>query len=395
MNRRIWLSILTAGIVLSASIALFLISSTRPREVDTRAAPSDTQKHLRSNELGIASQETTRKTGSTKPTVAQKSEITPDEARRLLAEHRGIRDTNLRAKACFDVIEALCRAGYASEAFALIDVEASQVRRWELQALFRNSGWSLDEATQKMKLLVDSGYRGDGTSALSAYCSSLSLTDLQVAIKSPAMKEYVAYLKQHSDSTFDPLANALSTYLGGKILNTNSESDRATHWNAALQLHQEGIIDDSSFVDILKVNTSLSTFEKWQVFANSIKDQSEDSFVAEVRDRIVSSMVNQDVEAALGEITKSESPQASAALSTAIQQWLLNEGAGKVSEWYGANKDVLPSSHRDAVAESLLRSALAFGERDAALQWTNEIQNPQLKAENLARIENWDKNRSK
>jgi hypothetical protein len=74
---------------------------------------------------------------------------------------------------------------------------------------------------------------------------------------------------------------------------------------------------------------------------------------------------------------------------------MLNEGTGKVVEWYGANKDRVIPAHRDAVAESFLKQALAFGERDTAEQWANQMLDPRSKAECLARLAAWDSKHKK
>lgn len=315
--------------------------------------------------------------------------MTPEAAKELLAEHRQIRDIEQRAQACSDVIMALCRAGHAAEAFALIDSEPGEVRASQIEALFGHSGWSLAEATKPMKLLVDQGGRGDGSTALSAYLRSLNLQDFRAAIHSPIVHDFAAYYEQRSGIPINTVDNLATSYVAEKIYSSGS-AEREAYWRTAVDLHREGLISDRGLAEAIKANTSLSAFEKWDAFQQGIETNSGNDLVRDVRDGIVSSMVKQDAEKAMWEIVRVESPQASAALSRAAQQWMLNEGPGKVSEWYRANKDRLIPAHQDALAERFLMDSLSFGERGTAQQWADEVRDPRLKAECLTRLAAWD-----
>lgn len=306
-------------------------------------------------------------------------------------ERRRIVDVGERSKACAEIIEALCRSGYASDALALIDPSEGRVRTWEIETLFRHCGWEFTEAVDKMKALAQQGVPIDGVSALSAYCKGLSVEDFRTTVNSVSFREYAAYLKQSTRSGIDMIDNVASSYLVGKIQTAGNDAERESYWSTAVDLHAEGLVSDRGLARAIRMNSSLHAFEKWNAFQKGIKTESSDDLIKEIRDKIVRDMVERDAAKALSQIARAESAHSTAALATAAEQWLTNEGAAKVNEWYLSNSDHLIPAHRDAFAERFFMTALTFGERDGAQQWADQIINPQLKAECLSRLADWDR----
>ena len=323
-------------------------------------------------------------------------QLTPAEAKRLLQECYQIRNVDERGQACYDVIRDLCRSGYANEAFELIDSRSGEARNSQIAALFGNCGWNFAVASEKMRQLGENGFRGDGNRAFSAYCRSLDLQDFKSLVCSPAFTDYAAYEKRRSGFHFDPADQATATYFADKLIRPETDDrDREAYWQVAKDLHEEGRLTDDSFVRIVMSNRALSPQDKWRAFSSGVTVDAGNEQTSSHRDQIVRDMVNQDARSALVEISKVESPQGTAALGIAIQQWIANDGSDKVAEWYATCKDLMSPVQRDVVANRFFQEALAYGERDVAEQWIQQLADPSVKAEALAGLAKWDEKQVK
>lgn len=320
--------------------------------------------------------------------------ITPDVAKRQLMEAYQIVDIDLRGDTCYNIMKALCLAGYTQEALALIHTEFGEARTSQITAVFKYGRWTIYEASEQIKKLAENGYRGDGTRALNSFCDSLNLIDFENAINSSLFANCIEFVKQRAIGQPDLTDSAIAFYLADRIYSLPNSGDREIYLKSAFGFHDEGHLSDYGLARVIGADASLSVFEKWKYLANRVESVSSNDSFNDLRNDLVRSMVDRNSAAAISEISRVESPQASEAFGIAVQRWLLNDGSSVVSEWYLNNRGSLSPTKRDSVAEMFFNDALANGERDSAEQWIREFQNPQLRATNLARLADLDRKQS-
>jgi hypothetical protein len=305
--------------------------------------------------------------------------ITPDEARKLLASARENPDVMRRSADCISIIGRLCAAGYVDEAWGMIEGNPGQVRDSELVKFFKSAGLSAPEMISKIESLP---FRGEAFTALRGYLSSLDPESISAVLSDSSFKDFIRKLDQSSPGI---LGRAISTSLMGRLAFPGSAADKLAARDQAVRYHSEGVLNDGQLVQVLKADETSDSFDKWSVVTNSFPNPNLRSEAAALRKEVIEGMVNADAPKALGELVKIPGSQGFMDLLAGVKKWG-NVDPSAASQWFQTTKSGLNEAQRDSVAMAFYQLSLDSGEPEGAERWAGEIANAELKKRALERL---------
>jgi hypothetical protein len=308
--------------------------------------------------------------------------MTPEKASALLEAAARNPDMVQRTMECVRVIKALCAAGYAEEAWGMIDDRPGQVRNSELAAFFATSGYDTAALMQKLDGLI---YKDDAPKALEGYFSSLSPEEIRKVLGDDVFRRGMVGVEEFSPGS---LKRAIADGLMSRVAFNADSSDSEAAVALASDLHSKGVVDDNGLSQVLESDKSKDIFQKWSVLskampATSIKAPGGPA--DQVRREMIGEMVSANAPEALHQISGIKSDQGTVDLGVAIMKWGAMDSVA-ANEWYVANKAGLSNSQRDGVAAAFWSLAVRYKERASAEQWAKEIQNPKLREKALASL---------
>jgi hypothetical protein len=298
--------------------------------------------------------------------------MTPEKARALLATaSNDIPDISRRSSYCGDLIRQLCLAGYSEEAWGLIQVDAGQVRNFEVVAYFENSDLSQAELFEKIKGLEN---RFDIGVGLSAYVGRFSSSEIGGLVATPEFKTFLEALKGRAHP--NELGSAISALLQREMI-VSDKKGGATVLKNASDLYSSGIIDGEGLLAVIGQDKLSDSFEKWELLGNlkaADLRQSQD-----LRNSIIGKMVRSDAPAAMSKMLEVPADQGMIDVQKVAYEWTVIDSKGAL-DWFTKNESSLSADRRSAVALGFFKSALDIGETDVAMAWVERIENPELQA---------------
>ncbi len=319
------------------------------------------------------------RTGPAKnPDAPAADRLTPDEAKRRLAEANRMTSIFERSKACSAIIEELCKSGYPEEAWGLVEHGLGQVRKWQVTAFFRSAGLPDEALYRKFHELNDESEVSFGVNGLiSRHLGGDWVTYLQSG-------NFKAFLKDLKESGYAiNLNNSLSPALQDHISDFG-EKDTAAQRAKLDQIViacRDKLIDGTTLTDVLNTAHLLSAREKIEAM-DALKDLGPANGNLQVyRRRLIADLVRHDPQGTISKtLAQPVTTQTSRDISNSMRAWI-NADSQAATDWYAKNSAGLTPFQKDSVAGACYLMAMEDGSHDTARKWIDEMTDPRRKAE--------------
>lgn len=304
--------------------------------------------------------------------------LDPSRARERLNEAALNPNIHERISESVKIIRELCESGYTDEAWGLIDANKGTLRYGQLNSFFRSANLSIGELQVKMNELEPS----EKGTPISGHLSSIKFDDLKTTLESGSLDTLKKIINKKHPEAFK---NIISGDLFRRMQLSNDKEGKTLISDLATELHDKNFINDVGYAGILDMNPSLSTFEKFERFTNSSKDNWSAPETDRFREKAIKSMIASDAGKALNLISAANHPNAPGDMLTAIENYGSMDPVG-ANKWYVDNLSNLRNQQRDAAATAFFNLALKGKETDGAKAWMEQIQDPKIKKWAMGRL---------
>ncbi|RYD19013.1 MAG: hypothetical protein EOP88_20545 [Verrucomicrobiaceae bacterium] len=309
-------------------------------------------------------------------------QMTPAFAAARLKEAAEIPDMMKRGMACREIISELCRAGYVSEAWGLIEKDHGKVRSQELDGFFGSMKVDLATFEARFKELNN---KEENWRAMQCRLDTYRTEKLVSALMSPVVGSEFLALRDLEPEAF---SNSVFNRLQG-ILADLPVPEREGRLSDAIALQQKGLLRVEEPVRLLGLMGDYDVFLKWQKFSDYTEGTdfgSKSGYIDVTRERFIGDMMRESSVQAVDLILKSGGTAGSRDLQLAMQQWSKIDSRGAM-EWYEKNAATLGPEKQSSAAAGFFGLAYENGELDVARQWANKITQQKMREGALAAID--------
>ncbi len=310
------------------------------------------------------------KTPTTAEWQALAANLNPDKARELLERDRlEEKNVNVRAERAWLIINQLCKNGYTSEAWDLIEPSIGEVRSKGLGGFFRDA----DLPKQELLSLMETMPEKDRGPSLFGYWSrftpeeftKLDLTETPIR----SWGENGAFrrtIEEIMAEVYDPNRPEDSKWLRHDVL------------VKAIEQANAGSFNYYEFKTILSKDVSKDGFTYWEAM-KAVRPEIRATQLLGTENydgpdaMVMRAMAEQDPEKTMSMTLVSGSHEANY-IHIAMGQWL-EKDFDNAKVWVDAHQASFTPDQQERTAVAFIRAQVARGEYEAASQWLGQIKN--------------------
>ena len=305
--------------------------------------------------------------------MLESAPMTPELAEALLArvksEKKNIEE---RANLSGFILTFLCKKGYASEAWTMLEDGPGIVRNAQILALFRGDTGKLDPLLSRLEALNDPEERA-------------------MAIGSIAQSRLLELKETNFDQisvTTDRERRAIQTGILFALVESKGNGDAGKSEElvrAALELSKTGKIDANNISIILRGTFSGEPFKKWEILEDAgagLPPAAAERVLSET----VPEMVTSDMTKAMQILTTSNASKYSVPILSSAISTMYKNAPDQANEWVLKNLASIDPATGQRVIFRVAQVAIKNGEIDTAKQWSDRLLNPGVKQQLLDQI---------
>lgn len=307
------------------------------------------------------------------PATTKKDSITPETAKRLLHEASLITNIGEQASAYRKIIQNLCAAGFAEQAWQMILAEPGYNRGSQLWAFFASAEMDLAVCSARVSSLYDAEEKSN---ALATYFGANSA-------RSPNMlDDPIFQMMTEKLAKTDP--NVLTKIVGEGLRNrydhAKTDEEREKVNQLLIEMHSKKLVSNEVLSTMIIRNSDQKDgFELWPwISDSSMGATSVENMESNVRASVIQGMVFIDASRALNQIVASKGEAANYDLSLGLTEWARYHPKA-ANDWYQNQRWKLTQVQQDSAAKSFAMLALSFKELQGAESWADQIQDADLR----------------